>query len=402
MRALSVVRKTILELWREPMLLGLLLLFPAAFIGLYYIAFGRTEAGLSTYLSILVVNEDAGAAMPEESPFVTAQGERWQAGEELIGLIEQTEWEGEPVFEVEIVTDRRAAEIALKERKASLLLAIPPDFTQALIESSAGLPGASPAVVSLVGDPGSDSFVFARGLLSGLVRESARQFAGWQASSPAIRYEYVRGTGTMSDFDFGVIGIIVFGITCMVLTTATVLVRENVSGTLQRLRLTRLSAGDLLLGVTLAQMVAAAVQVVLTFGAAVAMGFQSNGSLLLAMGIVLLLNLSMVGVGLIVACFARNDGEATNLASAALVPLAFLSGAIFPMPNLPLLTVAGRTIQAYDILPTSHAAEAMRRVLVYGDGPGAVAYELVAMAVLSLLLFAVGVVMYQRMRLRKV
>jgi ABC-2 type transport system permease protein len=156
-----------------------------------------------------------------------------------------------------------------------------------------------------------------------------------------------------------------------------------------------------LLGVTLSQMAAAAIQVPITFGAAVLMGFENNGSLPLAMVIGLLVALSAVGVGLIVACFARNDGEATNLASVALVPMVFLSGALFPMPAVPLLTIGGQTIELYDLLPATHAAEAMRQVLVFGAGPGDIAYELGMMTLLSVLLLALGVVLYQRLRLQR-
>jgi ABC-2 type transport system permease protein len=158
----------------------------------------------------------------------------------------------------------------------------------------------------------------------------------------------------------------------------------------------------LLPGVTLAQMVVVAIQILITFGAAIAMGFHNNGSLLLAMGIGLLFSLSAVGLGLIVACFARNDGEAVNLGSGLLVPAVFLSGALFPMPEAPLITIAGRTIQAYDIIPATHATEAIRRVLVFGDGLGAIGYELVMMSVLSLIILGVGIVLYQRLQLRKV
>jgi ABC-2 type transport system permease protein len=394
MKALSIARKSLLELLREPLLLWLLLLFPAAFVGFYYVAFGQTKEGLATTLSVLIVNDDAGAT--------TADSSYWEAGADLIEVMRQAEWEGDPIFDVEVVTDRRAADIALRERKALLLLAIPPDLTRTLIDGLSGVDRVSPAAVSLVGDPGSDSFVFAHSFLNWLVREFAKQAAGWQDDPLTITYEFLPGTGTMSDFDFGVVGLIVFGIMFVIITTATVLVRENVAGTLQRLRLTCAGAADLLVGVTLAQMVAAAVQMPITFGAALAMGFHSHGSLLLAMGIGLLLNLSAVGLGLIVACFARNDGDAVNLASGVLVPMVFLSDAMYPMPDAPLFTVAGRTIQAYDLLPATHAAEAMRRVLIFGEGPRDIAYELVAMTLLSLILLAVGVVLYQRLRMRTV
>jgi ABC-2 type transport system permease protein len=378
MRAFAVARKTLVELWREPLLLGLLLLFPVVLVAFYYVAFGQTEGGLATYLSLLVLNEDEGPT-----------------GGELVAMLRTTEWDGEPVFDIELVTDRRAAEIALRERKVALLLVIPSGFTAALSS------GTHPAELLLAGDPNSDTFIFARSFLSGLLRDFVQRTADFGDVAPLIKYEFLPGTGTMSDFDFGVGGIIIFGVMFLMITTATVMVRENVTGTLRRLQLTRIGAGMLLLGVTLSQMAAAAIQVPITFGAAVAMGFQNNGSLLLAMIIGLLVALSAIGVGFVVACFARNDGEATNLASVALVPMVFLSGALFPMPAVPLFAVGGQTVELYDLLPATHAAEAMRQVLIFGAGPGDIAYELGMMLVLSVLIFAIGVALYQRLRLRR-
>jgi ABC-2 type transport system permease protein len=377
-RTLWVARKTLLELWREPLLLGLLLLFPVAIVGFYYVAFGETEGGLATYLSLQVLNEDEGGT-----------------GLEVIEVLRATEWEGNPVFDVVLTADRPSAYTALRERKAALLLVIPPHFSAAL-ES-----GEYPAELSLAGDPHSDAFLFARSFLNGIVREFAHRAVGWPVGEAPINYEFLPGTGTMSDFDFGVGGIIIFGVMFLMITTATVMVRENVTGTLRRLRLTGIGAGVLLLGVTLSQMIVAAVQVPITFGAAALMGFQNNGSLVLAMIIGLLVALSAIGVGLIVACFARNDGEATNLASVALVPMVFLSGALFPMPAVPLFTLAGQYFELYDLLPATHAAEAMRQVLIFGADAGDIAYELVMMAILSVLLLAIGVVLYQRLRLRR-
>jgi ABC-2 type transport system permease protein len=264
---------------------------------------------------------------------------------------------------------------------------------------TASAPEKLPADISLAGDPNADTFVFARSFLSSLLRGFGHKAAGWHDETPPISYEFLPGTGTMSDFDFGVGGIIIFGVMFLMITTATVMVRENVTGTLRRLQLTGMGAGVLLLGVTLSQMVAAAIQVPITFGAALLMGFQNNGSLLLAVLIGLLVGLSAVGVGLIVACFARNDGEATNLASVALVPMVFLSGALFPMPAVPLFTLGGQTVEIYDLLPATHAAEAMRQVLVFGAGPADIAYELGMMTLLSVLLLALGVALYQRLRL---
>jgi ABC-2 type transport system permease protein len=351
--------------------------------------FGESDVGLAKYLVVLVVNKDAGATTPEGKP--------WQAGAELIEVLRQTEWEGRPVFNLEVVPDRSGAEVALREHKAALLITIPTDFTEDLLNVSAG---GTPAEVSLVGDPASDNFVFARNFVDDLVRRFGRRAAGVE-EAPAAIYEFLPGTGTISDFDFGVPGVIVFGVVLLVVTTAEAMVREEVGGTLRRLRMTTAHAHDLLLGVTVAQMVVAALLVLVTFGAAMAFGFRGNGSLLLATGVGLLFSLSAVGIGLVTACFAHTDSEAANLSAVAGVLMVLLSGAMYPMPKAPLFTIGGRMIQVYDLLPPTHAAEAMRRVLVLGDGPGAIVYELVALTVLSAGFLLVGVVLYQRLRIRR-
>ncbi len=384
MKAFSIARKTLLEYWREPLLLGLLFAFPILLIGFYYVAFGRTDQGLASYLTISAVNQDAGS-------------ETWQAGDELIAAIQATTWEGKPVFAVTVVPDLHAAEITVRERKAALLLTIPPDFSTALLAPASGTP---PATITLLGDPASDNFVFAQTFLDDLVHAFVQQAAGPAAQLAAVNWEFVPGTGSMSDFEFGVPGMIVFGIMFMAVSTAMTLVREQVGGTLPRLRLTRAGAFDLLLGVTLAQMALALLMVPAVFGSAMAFGFRGNGSLLLGAGIGLLLSLAAVGIGLLTACFARNDGEAANLSSVIGVLMVVLSGAMYPMPAAPIATVAGRTIQIYDLLPTTHAGEAMRRVLVLGDGLNAIGYELALLAVLSALTLAAGVILYQRLQMR--
>jgi ABC-2 type transport system permease protein len=379
MKALWIARKTLLELWREPQTLVLLLTFTIVLVGFYYLAFGGSKSGLSGYLTVMIINEDTG---PQ--------------GAGLVTLIRQTEYNGQPVFNVAPISDRAAAEITLRERKAALLLTIPPNFSQTLL---AGGSGVAPATVELFGDPNTDTFVFAQSFLSGLIDQFINQMLK-RGSAINLNYEFVPGTGAMSDFDFGVPGLLVFGVNMLVIITAQTLVVERVKGTLRRLRLTRAGAGSLLLGVALAQMIIALVQIPITFGAALLMGFRGNGSLLLAMLIGLLLSLGAVGLGLITACFARNDGEAANLGAGVGVLMVLVSGAMFPMPAVPLLTIGGRTIQIYDFLPPTHASEAMRRVLVLGEGIGSIWYQLTALAVLSAILLAAGVWLYQRLQMR--
>jgi ABC-2 type transport system permease protein len=396
MKALSIARKTLLEYWREPLLLGLLFIFPIMMLGFYYVAFGETDQGLGKYLKVWVVNEDSGGITPQE--------ERLEAGAQLIDVMRAVRWEGKPVFDVTVATDRHTAEITVRERKASLLLFIPPGFSRALLTDvdAEGSADPAPVSVSLVGYPNSDGFVFAQSIVEALVREFSRFVLGWGNDAFVVDYEFLSGTGTMSDFDFGVPGVIVFGIMFVTVTTAMTMVREKASGTLRRLRLTRVDARDLLLGVTLAQMVVALFVVPITFGAALAMGFRGHGSLLLAIGTGLLLSLSAVGVGLMTACFVNTESEAANLAATVGVLMVLFCDAMYPLPSAVIGTIAGQDIQIYDLLPTAHAAEAMRRVLVLGDGVNAIGYEMLGMTILSVVIMLAGMALYQRLQLQKV
>ena len=375
MKALWVARKSLREAWREPKLYGLLMLFPAMLVAVYYVAFGQTPQGLSQMLRVLVINQDAGPA-----------------GEQLVAALRAERFDGRPVLDV-AAADLASAEVALRERKAALLLVLPADFSQALAAGQG-----APAEVRMVGDQASDSYVFASSFVSSAIDAFTRRATGWDRPLP-LAVDFLRGTGTLSDLQFGIPGVLVFGVLFNTISAAMVLVREEVAGTLRRLKLSRARGLDVIGGIALAHLVLAALQVPLAFGLALLFGFRSPGSLLLAVAIGAVLSLAATGMGLLAACFARSDGEAANLGTLLLMPLAFLSGAVFPMPPLPLFTVAGRVIQLYDILPSAHAAEAMRRVLIFGDGPADVAYSLAGLVVLSLLYLALGVAVYQRRKL---
>ena len=391
MKALAITRKTLLELLREPLLPGLMLGFPIMLVCIFFLAFGRADEGMAEYLKVMVHNADTGITRPD--------GTRWSGGEELVARVRGTSFEGQPVFTLEEVSDRALAETSLRERKSALFLLIPPDFSTNLTNSRAHRAEA-PSRVELVGDAASNpNYILAASFLYDIVRGYGLDAAG-RADELTVQWEFLPGTGTLSDFVLGVPGVIIFGVLFVVISAATTLVRENVGRTLRRLRMTHATARDLLVGVTLAQMIVAAVQVPLTFGVAWAFGFRTPGSLVLAIGVALLLTLAAVGFGLLVACFARSDGDAANLGAGVLVPMAFLSGAMMPMPPAPIAEVMGHTIEVYDLLPPTHALDAMQRVLVYGESISDVAVPLAALAVLSVASLALGVLLYGRLRMR--
>ena len=117
---------------------------------------------------------------------------------------------------------------------------------------------------------------------------------------------------------------------------ASALLESVVWGTLRRLRLTRLGAGDLLGGISLSQMAVAVVQVILVFGVALALGFN----------------------------------------------------------------LAGHQIGIFDVFPATHGFLALQQMLTYGAGLREIAFRLGVTVALSLLYFALGVFAFRHLKLR--
>jgi ABC-type polysaccharide/polyol phosphate export permease len=391
LKALAISHKILLEYLREPLLLGLIFAFPVILLLFYAIAFGESNQGMAKYLKIMVLNQDIGAT--------ALDGKSLNLGEEFIASIIAAQFEGFPIFDVTQVPAQSPAEIALREHKAAVLLVVPPDFSQVLLREAARGGTATSTKIFLVGYPSSDLYVFARNMIESLIAEFSNQISGSVNNNLVIGYEFISGSGTLSDFEFGVPGLIVFGIMFITISTTMTMVREEVNGTLTRLRLTGIKARDLILGVTGAQLVIGILMVPFTFGCAIAMGFRGNGSILLAILVGILLSLAAVGLGLMTACLARNDGEAANLSAIIGVMMVIVSGAMYPMPKAPITTIAGRTIQVYDLLPPAHASEALKRILIYGDGFGDIAYELAGLVALSIIILAAGIWIYQKVKL---
>jgi ABC-2 type transport system permease protein len=141
------------------------------------------------------------------------------------------------------------------------------------------------------------------------------------------------------------------------------------------------------------------VAVVLTFLTAWALGFRSQGPLWVAILVGAVTTFSIIGTGLVVACFSRTVTQAFLLANFPLALFMFFSSAVFPVPKVPLFTLGGRAIGLYDILPPTHAVVALNKVLTLGAGFSDVAYELAALLILSAAYFSLGVWLFQRTHL---
>jgi ABC-2 type transport system permease protein len=170
-----------------------------------------------------------------------------------------------------------------------------------------------------------------------------------------------------------------------------VIAAERERGTLPRLLTTPLYPAAYFLGVVIAQMLLALMQVVMLYSIALLIGAKYQGSLLLG-GLILLLSVfSYVGMGFFLgARFARRSEEVVVALSAIGVPLLVLGGTFFPLEIMP------QGMQAVaQINPMLHMNQAFKGVAAYGMGFHELRFELSFLLVFCCVSLALGIHSYR-------
>ena len=265
------------------------------------------------------------------------------------------------------------------------------------------------------GDTGSMNFGTTQGILvgilsqykDGVVTSTQNSVRGTPGAQPteylSSTVEPINGTANYTIFDFQAPGLIVFAIILLATTIATSLTREIERGTLARLRLSKMRAFDLLFGAMIPWSLIVVAQVVILLIVAIAIGFSWQGginSILLAILVGVIGGIASISLAMIIASFAKNDRQAANLGTLIAVPISFLTGAFFQLPQASIGTFLGQSFQIYDILPWTHTIDALRSVLTYGGGWNDISYQVGLSVLLTIILFVIGVVLFSRTRLR--
>ena len=445
---LSLAIKALKQTIRDRRSLFFLLLFPVVFMIIFAFAFG-SPSSLGTGTApheIAVINLDQGATVSTNN---TTQ--HINDGASFTQLLENITYAQTDthMFNLNNVSSDQA-QTMLKGRALDAVITIPENFSQAVISlanasaraettsdiglrvingSTAQLPVNTTlpkqsnvtAQVIVEGDTGSSAFGAAQGLIFNILEQYKSQIQATairqvdatlaqnqSQSNASIDYisaavQPLTGTRSLTLFDYQAPGLIVFALLMQVSSVAQDLTRESDRGTLGRLKLSNMRSFDLLFGTLLTWIIIAVAQILLLLGVAVALGFEWSGganSIGLAVLVGIIGGIASISLGLLLAAFTTNERQAAQLGVLIAVPVSFLTGAFFPLPNEILGTAFGTTFQVYDLLPWTQVADALRQILIYGSGFGAVAVYVGFAIVLTAILFVVGVISYSRVRLR--
>lgn len=422
MKFISIAKKDLKELIRDRRGLMMILLFPLFFMLVFGFAFGGMGQSNQPH-NLAVVNYDSGVNMP-------ITGEKVNFGNNLTKILEDSEYEDTDVhlFNVTLTTETDADK-KLESRDVDAALIIPENFSQSMLalitsttqqEISTGPVTSTPssnATSTLIirGDTGYIGFGTSQGILTGVLEQyqdtvvtETRNAITGSSNVKTNQYiqrevEAISGTGSFTTFDFMAPGMMIFAILLLTTTVAAALTREVEKGTLTRLKLSKMTSFDFLFGGLIPWSLIAAVQVFLLLIVAVLIGFHWQGGLntiILALFVGIIGGVASISLGMIIAAFARNDRQAANLGTLISVPTSFLVGAFFQLPQVVIANLWGQPFQIYDLLPWTHILYALRSTLTFGGGWDAIAYQVGWAAILTVVLFVIGVVLFSRNRLR--
>jgi ABC-2 type transport system permease protein len=184
----------------------------------------------------------------------------------------------------------------------------------------------------------------------------------------------------------------IFPLIAMFLVTSITMLRERVTGTLERLLTTPLAKLDLLVGYALAFAAVAAVQAVVVSLVAIGLlDLELAGAAWQVVALAVLNALLGMSLGLFVSAFARTEFQAIQFMPAFVFPQLLLCGLFAPRESMarPLELLA-------DALPLTYAYDALDRVSRGADLDGRFWVDVAVVVAAALLALALGAATLRR------
>lgn len=207
-------------------------------------------------------------------------------------------------------------------------------------------------------------------------------------------FEYLHGGAEMSSFDsLSPVLIGLFAFFFVFLIAGVSFLRERTSGTLERLLATPLRRWEIVVGYMAGFGIFTSLQAVLIAGFTVyALGSLMVGSFGYVLLIMLLLSLSALSFGTLLSAFANSEFQMIQFIPLVIVPQVFFSG-LFDLESIsPWL----RWIT--HITPLKYGADALRGIMIRGEGWSGIALDVYVLAGLSLAFMLANVLALRKHR----
>jgi len=199
--------------------------------------------------------------------------------------------------------------------------------------------------------------------------------------------------GESNYFQFMAPGLMAMVIMMAVMTgIAASVSQERELGTLDGMLSAPTSRLSIILGKSFAQIVRGLLQAGITLMLAILVfGISINGSPLLLIVLLILTVFSFIGLGMLISALASQQQTATTIMMTLTMPMMFLSGAFFPIEQMP-------TVMQWvsRILPLTYAVDALRKCMVLGTGISGMMTEILVMVGFGVFFMIVAIPVFRR------
>lgn len=379
--------KSLKEQVRDYWILILVVLLAPFFIFVYYM---MLEAE-NPHFDIIIVNKDKGGIFFPNIPI--------NFGDSLVSFMEDESFNDEDkMLSFSLEKNRDKAFDRLERKKADVLLVIPENFTTALLSDPVKLK--DPALFEIAGNVTDMQYIIGAIWTQELFNKFFLVTGGYKMPVEWTETQ-IGHSGTRSGFELYVPGMLILAIIMMMFSASAAIVREPETQTIKRLKISNLSALSFLTGISLLQIIIAAVSVVFALLTSIALGYSvipdTSWYLIL---ISFLTALSIIAFSLIFAAFCRSIRDIAIIGTFPMLIFMFFTGASMPMSGGTLFSIGDYQFPLNGILSPSHAITALNKVLLMGQEPRQTLPEISALIIITIIYFILGVWAFNRRHMR--
>ena len=280
-------------------------------------------------------------------------------------------------FNVHEGLSEEEARAKVKKSELHAVVILPANFTEMI-----ALNQTPTAIVYTISDPVTSSVV------PSVMKSIIDQIILSNKDVKTVEIEASASGGEITYFDYILPGLVIAGITVAIMNVSEIFSKEKEANLMQRLDTTPVPRNIQLLAGGAAQVIYSSIQTVILLGCLVVFGVKihedANWALAFLMAIVLAL--SCIGIGLIIAALAKDTNSASGISWIVILPLQFFGGAVGMMLNTP--------IDKYT--PTHWAVKGMQAILINGLGWADVVENLVINLIVGIVCLAIGLVIFNK------
>lgn len=418
---LDLINKNFKELIRHKITFGLIILFPIFFLFIFSLAFGGADITSTSTYNIAIINLDEGIP---ESMAVPQLPQNWRddgVGQNLTDLIfdiKFNESENSDYIFNEIVIDQSQINQSLDDNLVSLVLIIPENFSRVVlnkINNAAGLtipifPSNINETIIIIGDDRSYSFIISESIIKSVISgflEGVEQGDNYSTGQVFINQETVLPDTELDIFDFIAAGLFSFATILSAAVFVSFLISDEETGSINRIKLSMVKPWTYVMSYTIVIIILSAVQTVTLFATAYfVFDFHPSGSFLNAFVVMMILTMAILGLSFSgAAIFKSSDTAGTAIGTSSSI-IGFASGTFFAMPKIVIIrnilsfTSGSPDFLLFDILPWTHAVNALRAILIFDQSLTEVVGDIALLFIMGLLWMILGMYLYTKKRFR--